>query len=70
MVRIVPIVEGLGEVQAVPVLIRRIAADAAPDVFVHVVKPLRVPRQRILKRDNWKRPCGSLRSRAVRTDAS
>ena len=49
MVRIVPIVEGHGEVQAVPVLIRRIAADAAPGVFVHVVKPLRVPRQRILK---------------------
>ena len=49
MARIVPIVEGHGEVQAVPVLIRRIAADAAPGVFVHVVKPLRVPRQRILK---------------------
>ena len=49
MARIVPIVEGHGEVQAVPVLIRRIAADVAPDVFVHVVKPLRVPRQKVLK---------------------
>jgi hypothetical protein len=49
MARIVPIVEGHGEVQAVPVLIRRIAADVAPAVFVHVVKPLRMPRQRILK---------------------
>ena len=49
MAHIVPIVEGHGEVQAVPVLIRRIAADVAPGVVVHVVKPLRVPRQKVLK---------------------
>jgi len=51
MAHIVPIVEGHGEVQAVPVLIRRIAADVAPGVFVHVVKPLRVPRLVLANRE-------------------
>lgn len=46
---IVPIVEGHGEVQAVPVLLRRIAAAIAPDRHVDVVSPIRVQRSKVIK---------------------
>ena len=49
MPTIIAIVEGDGEVQAVPILIRRIANAAAPGLFPDVPKPIRVRRDRILK---------------------
>jgi hypothetical protein len=41
---ILPIVEGHGEVSAVPILIRRIVAHYAPDVYAHVEAPIRASR--------------------------
>ena len=49
MPRIAAIVEGDGEVEAVPILIRRIAAVETPGVFPEVPKPNKVQRGRILK---------------------
>ena len=49
MLRIAPIVEGHGEVKAVPVLLRRIAERVAPSRAVDVLRPIRVRRQRFLK---------------------
>ena len=49
MPTIVAIVEGAGEVRAVPTLIRRIAAKVLPDVVVQVPKPIRVNRDLLLK---------------------
>ena len=49
MPTIIAIVEGGGEVQAVPILIRRIAEVATPGLFPDVPKPIRVRRDRILK---------------------
>ncbi len=49
MSRIVTIVEGHGEVQAVPILLRRIAERQSPAVAVELPRPIRVKRQRLLK---------------------
>ena len=49
MARIIAIVEGDGEVEAVPVLIRRIGQEISPNSAPDVVKPIRVPRGRMLK---------------------
>jgi Domain of unknown function (DUF4276) len=43
------IVEGDGEVQAVPVLLRRLAAKFFPEDFVYVARPIRIPRNRLPK---------------------
>ncbi len=43
------IVEGRGEVGSVPILLRRIAAQIAPDISLNVPRPIRVPRDRIVK---------------------
>ncbi|MHB8574112.1 MAG: DUF4276 family protein [Dehalococcoidia bacterium] len=43
------IVEGHGEVQAVPILIRRIAQAAEPALVVHIKPPIRQPRSRLVK---------------------
>lgn len=43
------IVEGHGEVEAVPILIRRIAAELDPALVVQVLPPLRVPRYKLVK---------------------
>jgi hypothetical protein len=52
--KIIPIVEGHGEVAAVPVLLRRIAQ--ALNVFdVQVGKPIRCPRHKLVKPDELKR---------------
>ncbi len=42
-VRLGAIVEGYGEVSAVPLLIRRVAGDLYPDIVVSVDPVLRVP---------------------------
>ena len=55
MSNIVAIVEGDGEVEAVPVLIRRIALEIAPLSPPTVLKPIRIRRQRILKEGELER---------------
>ena len=47
--RIVPIVEGHGEVEAVPILLRRIAATVRPAAAVDVLSPIRIDRSKIVK---------------------
>jgi len=49
IVNIAAIVEGHGEVEAVPILIRRIAQFIKPDFIMNVLPPLRVPANRLLK---------------------
>ena len=48
MLRIVAIVEGHGDTEAVPVLLRRISALVVPDVALDV-RTLRVPRSKVVK---------------------
>jgi hypothetical protein len=48
-------VEGHGEVKAVGVLIRRIAAEVRPEMAVDVLPPLRVPRAKLVKPDELER---------------
>lgn len=55
MITIASIVEGHGEVAAVPVLVRRIAQRVAPGVGISVPKPYRVQRQRFVKSDEVER---------------
>lgn len=43
------VVEGHGEVEAVPVLLRRIAAKYRPEAQIHVPSPLRIHKDRLLK---------------------
>lgn len=49
MREIIPIVEGHGEVEAVPNLLHRIAAVVAPEETVVVRRPIRVSRSKIVK---------------------
>ena len=44
-----PVVEGDGEVEAVPELIRRVGAEACPSLAFSVAHPIRTPRHRIVK---------------------
>jgi Domain of unknown function (DUF4276) len=46
--RIVPIVEGHGEVDAVPKLLRRICKEFFGEVFVNVLQPIRGKRDRLV----------------------
>ena len=55
MSKIVTIVEGPGEVEAMPILIRRIAEVAAPETVPHVPRPIRVKRDRFLKENELER---------------
>jgi hypothetical protein len=43
------VVEGVGEVAALPVLLRRLAPELDPSVHLNVAKPIRIPRSRLLK---------------------
>ncbi len=52
---ILPIVEGHGEVTAVPILIRRIVAQYAPDVYVPVGQPIREKRTRLIQQGGVER---------------
>lgn len=49
MREIISIVEGKGEVGSIPILLRRIAADVAPGLLLQIPRPVRVPRQRVVK---------------------
>ena len=53
--KIASIVEGDGEVEAVPVLIRRIGSEVSPLAPPDVSKPIRVPRRRIVKKGELER---------------
>lgn len=55
MAQVACIVEGHGEVRAVPVLLRRIAHQFDPSFVVDVLPPLRVPRSRLVKKDELER---------------
>ena len=48
---VVPIVEGDGEVQAVPVLLRRLSQWLSPHSVVSLGRPIRVHRDRFLKKE-------------------
>lgn len=49
MLRMACIVEGHGEVEAVPILVRRIAAQIDPGMALRIFPALRIPRSRLLK---------------------
>ena len=54
-VRVVPIVEGDGECDAVPILIRRIALNIDPGFVPRVLHPLRVPADKLRKPEELER---------------
>ena len=54
-VKIAAIVEGYGECEAVPILIRRIARTIDPGFVPKVFPPLRVPASRIMKEGEMER---------------
>ena len=49
MRRIAAIVEGHGEVEAVPILLRRIARSVSPNIVVDIPRPIRVGRYKIVR---------------------
>lgn len=51
MMPIVSIVEGDGEVSALPVLLRRLATERGPVALVNPLQPIRVRRDRFLKKE-------------------
>jgi hypothetical protein len=52
MTNIISIVEGDGEVSALPILLRRLAEWKPATVMTHVLPPIRVRRDRFLNRDD------------------
>ena len=69
MARIVAIVEGHGEVAAVPILLRRIAAAVVPTADIDVLPPIRVDRYGVVKQNELERAV-ELAARMVGTDGS
>lgn len=53
--RVACIVEGHGDVRALPVLLRRIAFDLDPTISLHVPPPDRVPKSRLTKAGEFER---------------
>ncbi|WP_427184595.1 DUF4276 family protein [Bordetella bronchialis] len=51
MIQIASIVEGDGEVAALPIVLRRLAAEWEPPSVVHPLPPIRVKRDRFLNRE-------------------
>jgi len=49
--KVITIVEGEGEVEALPVLLRRLGEWRTPQTFVQVPRPIRVRRNRFLNRE-------------------
>lgn len=49
MIQLASIVEGQGEIEAVPVLIRRIAREIDPGLAVQPHPPFRIPRTKLIK---------------------
>ncbi len=54
-IKIAAIVEGHGECEAVPILIRRIALELAPDFVPRVLYPIRIPASRLIKQGEIER---------------
>lgn len=52
MINVVPIVEGDGEVEALPVLLRRLNAWLSPAALVNVAQPIRVRRDQFLNKED------------------
>ena len=69
MARIAAIVEGHGEVEAVPILLRRIAAAVAPTADIEVLPPVRVDRYGVVKQNELERAV-ELAARMVGTEGS
>lgn len=51
MIKVVSIVEGDGEVVALPVLLRRLEQWLTPGRYVHIERPIRVRREQFLNRE-------------------
>ncbi|SDQ61887.1 protein of unknown function [Paraburkholderia tuberum] len=51
MIPIASIVEGDGEVSALPILLRRMAAQWSPDTVINPLQPIRVRRDRFLNKE-------------------
>jgi uncharacterized protein DUF4276 len=49
-IKLACVVEGHGEEQALPILLRRIGAAVAPDVAFNVMRPIRRPRGRLVNK--------------------
>ena len=64
MNKIATIVEGHGEVEAVPILLRRIAERVAPGIALEVPRPIRVKRHQILKAEEMERAVALAAGRA------
>ena len=62
--RIATIVEGHGEVEAVPILLRRIAERVVPGIALEVPRPIRVKRHQILKVEELERAVALAAGRA------
>lgn len=63
------IVEGHGEIEAVPVTIRRIVQWVDPGLVVHIFPPFRVPRTKLVKSGELERAV-ELAGRRVRKDGA
>ena len=62
--RVAKIVEGHGEVKAVPILLRRIAERVSPGIALEVPRPIRVKRHQILKAEELERAVALAAGRA------
>ncbi len=49
------IVEGHSEVEAVPILIRRIAASLYPELLIDTLRPIRIPKNKVVKEGELER---------------
>ena len=43
------IVEGYGDVKAVPILIQRIAESLYPELLIDTLRPIRIPKNKVVK---------------------
>lgn len=69
MPAIASIVEGHGEVESVPLLVRRVAAFVAPDLALTVPRPIRVKRDQVVKAGELERAV-ELAARHARHDGA
>ncbi len=64
MARIATIVEGHGEVEAVPILLRRIVESVSPDTALEIPRPIRIPRNKVVRTGELERAIGLAAARA------
>ena len=64
MTRIATIVEGHGEVEAVPILLRRIAESVSPETALEIPRPIRIPRNKVVRAGELERAIGLAAARA------